>query len=187
MRKEMIYQPDRKAEVLATGFCFGLLYYIVNLGIYPTAYIKIPKNNKFYGKGAEEIDINVHGGITYSSKSLYINDRNEIEGWFIGWDYGHSGDYLGFEDKYIRGTSKGKKWTTDEIFAEVREACYQIQTSIEIDEDTLELIGQAEGLIHSLECIMQTEQSIRKYIEILDKETNKRIFDKKSRGGTNEI
>ena len=50
MRKEMIYQTDRKeeAEVLATGFCFGLLYYILNLGTHPTVYIRIPKNNKYY-------------------------------------------------------------------------------------------------------------------------------------------
>ena len=67
MRKEMIYQADRKeeAEVLATGFCFGLIYYILNLGTHPTAYIRIPKNNKFYGKEVGKIDVDVHGGITY--------------------------------------------------------------------------------------------------------------------------
>ena len=32
MRKEMIYQADRKIEILETGTCFGLLYYILNLG-----------------------------------------------------------------------------------------------------------------------------------------------------------
>ena len=31
MRKEMIYQADRKIEILETGTCFGLLYYILNL------------------------------------------------------------------------------------------------------------------------------------------------------------
>ena len=56
MRKEMIYQADRKIEILETGTCFGLLYYILNLGTHPTAYVRIPKNNKFYGKEIKIIE-----------------------------------------------------------------------------------------------------------------------------------
>lgn len=177
MRKEMIYQTDRKeeAEVLATGFCFGLLYYILNLGTHPTAYIRIPKNNKFYKKQGEELNINVHGGVTYTAEGLYINNGKKVEGWFIGWDYGHCGDYLGFEEKYVKGLAKGKKWTTDEIFTEVREVCYQIQSSVEIEEDVYELVGQKEGLVHSLEYVMTIERIIRKDIESLDKEIKRRI------------
>lgn len=177
MRKEMIYQIDRKeeAEVLATGFCFGLLYYILNLGTHPTAYIRVPKNNKFYEKEAGEIDLNVHGGITYSEEGLYIEKGRRVEGWFIGWDYGHYGDYLGFQNKYVKGLAKGKKWTTDEIFAEIRDVCYQIQSTVEVEEDVYELMGQKEGLVHSLEHVMATEQIIRKDIESLDREINKRI------------
>lgn len=183
MRKEMIYQADRKeeAEVLATGFCFGLLYYILNLGTHPTAYIRIPKNNKFYGKEAGKIDVDVHGGITYSEEGLYVEKGKEIEGWFIGWDYGHYGDYLGFEERYpLLCRTGGKKWTTDEIFAEVREACYQIQASVEVEkeDDRAYLVGQKDGLIHSLQCIMTAEQNIRKDIELLDKEINKGICRK---------
>lgn len=177
MRKEMIYQTDRKeeAEVLATGFCFGLLYYILNLGTHPTAYIRIPKNNKFYGKETGEIDVDVHGGITYSEEGLYIKKGKEVEGWFIGWDYG---DYLGFEERYpILCRTGGKKWTTKEIFKEVREACYQIQTRVEIEkiDNKAYLIGQKDGLIHSLQYIMTAEQNIRKDIESLDKEINEEI------------
>ena len=41
--KEMIYQATQKREILDTGYCFGLLYYILSLGTHPVAYIKIPK------------------------------------------------------------------------------------------------------------------------------------------------
>lgn len=41
------------------------------------------------------------------------------------------------------------------------------------------LIGQKEGLIHSLELIMATEQNIRKDIEALDKEINEKLFSRK--------
>ena len=41
--KEMEYSIERKTEVLDTGYCLGLLYYIMNLGTHPTAYIRIPE------------------------------------------------------------------------------------------------------------------------------------------------
>lgn len=121
--KEMKYSKERKIEVLATGYCFGLLYYILNLGTHPTAYIKIP--------GSINIDkdkLDVHGGITYSENHLWISENQKIDGEFIGWDYAHYGDYAGYEEifpKEIR--TGGKKWTTTEIYKEVREVCYQIK------------------------------------------------------------
>ena len=125
--KKMIYQPTAKIEVLATGYCFGLLYYIFNLGTHPTAYIKIPKNHKYYEKEYDDIDICVHGGITYSRDYLYLNEKDKIEGWFIGWDYAHCYDFMGYYNPKDNGLYNLKKWTTEEIYKEVREACYQIQ------------------------------------------------------------
>jgi hypothetical protein len=121
--KRMIYYAEPKREVLATGYCFGLLYFILNLGFYPTAYIKIPDD-----LDVNDIDIDVHWGITYSEEHLWITENERIEGKFIGWDYAHCDDYGGYEkllpEKF---RSNGKKWTTKEIYEEVRHACYQIQ------------------------------------------------------------
>lgn len=130
--KEMVYSAERKIEVLDTGFCFGLLYYILNLGTHPTAYIKIPKDHKLYGKSYDdiykEIDIDVHWGLTYSEYGLYISKTEQIEGWFIGWDYAHCYDYMGYEENLPKNLQTGgKRWTTKEIYEEVRKACYQIQ------------------------------------------------------------
>ena len=121
--REMIYSTKQKREILSTGYCFGLLYFILNLGTHPTAYIKLPNNLEI-----DEYDIDVHGGITYSKDYLWINDNEKIDGKFIGWDYAHFEDYGGYEEplpKELR--SGGKKWTTKEIFEEVRSVCYQIQ------------------------------------------------------------
>lgn len=133
--KEMVYSAERKNEILDTGFCFGLLYYILNLGTHPTAYIKIPENSKYYKKDMYDIDIAVHGGITYAEDGLYVDNR-EVQGWFIGWDYGHYGDYAGYEEILPNNMrTNGKKWTTEEIKKEVREACYQIINSKEEKEN----------------------------------------------------
>jgi len=122
--KRMIYYAEPKREILATGYCFGLLYFILNLGFHPTAYIKIPDD-----LDVNDIDIDVHWGITYNKNHLWIAENNRIKGNFIGWDYAHMGDYLGFEKLFPKGEwqMNHKKWTTKEIYEEVRHACYQIQ------------------------------------------------------------
>ncbi len=130
--KEMKYQFNYKREILDTGFCFGLLYYIISLGTHPVAYIKIPEDSKYFGKDICDIDIAVHGGITYAEEGLYTNNEKNIEGWFIGWDYAHCGDYMGYYERVPESLQMGnKKWTTQEIYKEVRAACYQIQNAKE--------------------------------------------------------
>lgn len=59
-----------------------------NLG-HRCGYIAIPKGHEFYGVGYEDIDIDVHGGWTYSenSKWEYPVIANDI--WWIGFDCGH--------------------------------------------------------------------------------------------------
>lgn len=80
-------------------------------------------------------DIEVHGGITYSEDHLWISDSKKIDGWFLGWDYAHYGDYAGYEDKLpIELRTEGKRWTTEEIFKDVKEVCYQIQNRKKVEK-----------------------------------------------------
>ena len=127
--KEMIYQKDRKVEVLDTGFCYGYLYYILNLGTHPTAYIKIPETHLYHKcKSYNEMPLDVHGGLTYMEDYLHVENGQTIEGKFVGWDYGHICDYTGYRELFGGfGFEDEKKWTTEEIFAEVKEACYQLK------------------------------------------------------------
>ena len=117
--KEMVYSNEYKREVLDTGYFHGFFYYILNLGTHPTAYIRIPEKHSCYEKEYDEIDIDVHGGLTFSDYELYTENNTELEGWFIGWDYMHYGDNIGTLDN-------GYKWTTEEIAKEVRDVCFQL-------------------------------------------------------------
>lgn len=130
--KEMIYQKDRKRELLDSGICFGYKYYILNLGTHPTAYINIPKNHSLYNKDYDEIygicDLEVHGGLNFFERGLWISENEKIEGWFIGWDYAHYGDYLGYEEMFPEHIRvEGKKWTTKEIREEIYNVCKQLK------------------------------------------------------------
>lgn len=90
-----------------------------------------------------EIDLDVHGGLTYSSETLYGNEN----GWWIGWDYAHymdASDYPAlvmyannYEDAKLVAkrismdgrfgiTADGHVWALDEVEAEVREAVSEL-------------------------------------------------------------
>jgi hypothetical protein len=116
----MKYQEDRKMEILQDEKYKGYRYIILSLGTHPTAYIEIPKGHNLYGQDYDDIDINVHGGLTYARHQLMGIDG---ENWYIGWDYAHAGDYYGGN---IITRSTDKKWTTEEIEDECKEAINQI-------------------------------------------------------------
>ena len=128
--KPMVYQTERKIELLCRREYKNYNYYILNLGTHSTAYIEIPEGNKLYGKDYNEIydmgyDIDVHGGLTYSDDKLMgIKSKS----WFIGWDYAHAGDYTGYNELFSSNLlmNEEKKWTTEEIIKECEHAIDQI-------------------------------------------------------------
>lgn len=125
--KPMIYQKERKIELLYDAPYRNYHFYILNLGTHPTAYVEIPKNNKFYGMNYNDIDnIIVHGGLTYSADHLFVANDKEIQGWFIGWDYAHYNDYAGYynDDEFL--ARQTKKWTTEEIIEECKNVINQL-------------------------------------------------------------
>ena len=139
--KQMVYQAEEKFEILCEGKYMDYQFYILNLGTHPTAYIEIPKTSKLFGKGYDEIydmgiDIDVHGGLTYSDAKLRNIKENS---WFIGWDYAHAGDYVGYSMNYpeLFGLSiYKKKWTTEEIFEDVVNCIEQMIGMEEITDET---------------------------------------------------
>lgn len=124
----MIYQKDRKIELLHCNEYKNYKYYILNLGTHPTAYVAIPKGHKLWELDYNDIydmdyDINVNGGLTYSSHELMCIDS---EDWFIGWDYAHCCDYMGYYEDGEFLAEGTKKWTTEEIIKECEIAIEQI-------------------------------------------------------------
>ena len=117
--KQMIYSSVRtQPEQLAVGEYKGFDYYVLSMGTHPCAYIDVT-NTDLNGKDLCVIDLECHGGITYAEESLQTVDK---KGWFIGWDYAHYGDYCDFG---LGGCLDEKKWTTQEIYEEVKNVVEQ--------------------------------------------------------------
>ena len=52
-----------------------------------TGYVGIPKGHALYGKEYDSVDIDCHGGLTYSRD--YLVDQSDKDVWWIGYDTGH--------------------------------------------------------------------------------------------------
>lgn len=138
-----------KSEILYHGFMNSHIkgekreVLILNIrGHHPCAYVKVPFSV------ADEIEniLDCHGGVTYCGKCPVFEVEDEattaIEGMiWIGWDYNHFSDYKPMNDilstkSYYIGNHcyisifdilKGQhKWTTEEIYAEVRYVVRQL-------------------------------------------------------------
>ena len=133
LMEEMIYTQECIAEVLYAGDYLGYHFLIVSYGIHPCAYVEIPKGHRWYEKdysNKELENIECHGGLTYSGKlsKIFSNDESN-QRWFIGWDYAHIGDFDGYCLKETWGREdflNVKRWTTQEIFEEVKNVIEQI-------------------------------------------------------------
>ena len=131
--KEMVYTADRleKPIILDKGNIDGFSYLILNFGTHPTAYVSIPIRHPFYKKDCDDIDIDCHGGLTFSKDCLEIDLNKKV--WWIGWDYAHTGDYLGFLEvmpsaSLIKSVCD-KKWATEEILSEVKNVIEQLKAA----------------------------------------------------------
>ncbi len=113
---EMIYTTYRHfPELIETGVYKNFNYFIYSLGTHPCAYVDVGSTSLDH-VNCDDIDIQCHGGLTYSNETLHdLDDKS----WFIGWDYAHFEDHLG-------GYSGGKKWTVKEIEEECIDVIEQV-------------------------------------------------------------
>lgn len=56
-------------------------------------YVKLPKTHKYFNKSYDNIQIEVHGGLTYSGMSE-TGGEYFTEGYWIGFDCAHFGDLV---------------------------------------------------------------------------------------------
>ena len=98
--RAMIYtNAMHDGKVLYKGKYKGYEYYVISYGTHPCCYLLLDKNNPYYKKEYDDIPLDVHGGLTYSSnKHISIDNKNNK--WIIGWDYAHLGDRYGNKDVY---------------------------------------------------------------------------------------
>lgn len=120
--KQMVYSKGMFASslpqlILHEENIDGYKIYIINRRSHPCAYIDISKH--FDSININDIDC--HGGITFTGKKIPRIDEAH-EGFYIGWDYAHYGDFFG-ANPFMRD----KKYTTEEIFEDALNVVKQLK------------------------------------------------------------
>lgn len=120
------YENEPKHEPLYIQQFGDIIGIIMNLGTHPCSYIVFPAHRyAIYSSIINSNDLKVHGGITYRSNTLNLGHGMSINGYILGWDYAHGGDYSIY-------TKTGKKYTKLNLISELVDACFDIQEMEEI-------------------------------------------------------
>jgi len=84
-------KASKQGEVFVDEFDEGLRFRVVRGPGSLCAYIGIPKDHPMAGKDYNDLPINAHGGLTFSSPGKPGTPFLEDFYWY-GWDYAHLGD-----------------------------------------------------------------------------------------------
>jgi hypothetical protein len=99
-----------------------------------TAYLGLPIDHPFAKLDYNDVELSVHGGLTYGS--IGDGDLRTAEWYWLGWDYAHHMDCPFFSFTYpdLVSLREGTQWTAEMVHPEVIEAARQlIQLAISIN------------------------------------------------------
>ena len=54
-------------------------------------YVRVPPGHPLFGKSYDDVDINVHGGLTFAEEEP-CTEHEDGQGWWFGFDCAHAGD-----------------------------------------------------------------------------------------------
>ena len=108
--KEIVYG---KYDIVHSGKYRDCKFIILVVGVYPVACVENIANIKDIDK-ANSLIPDVHGGFTYIGKEFWADWEDKTE--YLKWDYNTENDYY----STLLFTNNGKKWTTKEIYEEVK-------------------------------------------------------------------
>lgn len=123
--KEMIYKETWSQELLEYNTYKGYNYAVVSQGVIPCGYVEIPSTHPYFEKDYMECDIYCHGGLTFAGK---LNDDLNLptNTFWLGWDYGHYGDLMGFMFLYSNVVT-GNGYTTEDVVQECHDVIDQLE------------------------------------------------------------
>lgn len=86
-------QVNDPCRVLATGEHAGHEWVIVhNTMGYRCGYVRVPKGHPWHGKNYNEIECEVHGGLTFAEPDKVCDKGGADDAYWLGFDCAHSGD-----------------------------------------------------------------------------------------------
>ena len=84
---------DRPEDILAKGEHQGLEWMVIHNGSgYRCGYVRIPAGHPWHGKGYHDLNVEVHGGITFAEPDVPCDAPGPDTDWWLGFDCAHTFD-----------------------------------------------------------------------------------------------
>jgi len=84
---------DLDNRTLAKGEHNGFAWQIVHNDMaYRCGYVRVMPGHPWFGKDYDGIDVDVHGGLTFSKAGAACPTHGEHAEWWVGFDCAHGGD-----------------------------------------------------------------------------------------------
>jgi len=124
--EEMV--KDESGTIYIDRIEHNIRYLIMRGPVGLCAYLGISKDHPLAGKNYYDVDLGVHGGLTFSE--IGDGKRWPKDFWWYGWDYSHAGDYpFYYDDPAYLGVIRddyifdemSKKWSIKEVEQEIKE------------------------------------------------------------------
>jgi len=82
--------PER---LLAKGEHMGFEWEVTNnRRAYRCGYVRVPAGHPWHGREYDDLDVYVHGGLTFSAPDADCGRGGGDNAWWVGFDCGHAGD-----------------------------------------------------------------------------------------------
>jgi hypothetical protein len=84
---------DRPDDVLAKGEHLGFQWVVVHNGMgYRCGYVRVPLGHPWHGKDYNDLNVEVHGGVSFAEADVPCDAPGADTDWWIGFDCAHAFD-----------------------------------------------------------------------------------------------
>jgi len=104
---------------------------------YRCGYIKVGLTHPWYGREYDAVDVDVHGGLTFSKADVPCDAEGDDQDWWLGFDCGHFGDacdrslmHVGDPRAFDRcGTVRSTEYVREQLVSLVAQAIDAVESS----------------------------------------------------------
>ena len=89
----MINQTEARLVTYEVMGDFPTVIWLNNFGVH-CGYLGVPSGHPWHGKDYTDLDVEVHGGLTYANGDSDFPYETGMDVWWIGFDCGHFNDYM---------------------------------------------------------------------------------------------
>lgn len=84
---------ERPEDILATGKHLGFEWAVAHNGMgYRCGYVRVPLGHPWHGKSYNDLDVDVHGGLSFAEPDEPCDGPGTDADWWLGFDCAHAFD-----------------------------------------------------------------------------------------------